>query len=149
MVRWLLILLLLFLSAGAFYGSIVMLLDPSGKLLHTTTAMLEGSPFGNFLFPGLILLVFNGVLPFIAAIGLIVRKPAVPLPWLPWFTTQHWAWTLALASGFILIIWIAVQIAMIGYWSGVPIQAVYGGLGVVILVLSWAEKSHHTTVATP
>jgi hypothetical protein len=147
MLRWLLILLLVFLSVGAFYGGISMLLDPSGRLLQASTDMLQGSPFRNFLVPGIVLLLFNGVIPLVAAVGLILRKPAAPLPWLPLFKTRHWAWTLALASGIILSTWIAVQIAMIGYWSEFPIQAFYGGLGLVIIVL--CGLTYHTSVATP
>lgn len=147
MLRWILILLLLFLAAGAFYGGIAMILHPDGQLLQATPDMLIGSPFGNFLFPGIILLIFNGVIPLVAAIGLLFKIPAAPLPWLPWFNTQHWSWSLALASGLILTIWIAVQIAMIGYWKEFPIQAVYGGLGVLIIALCWAEKPQHTLTA--
>jgi hypothetical protein len=34
-----------------------------------------------------------------------------------------------------LVVWIAVQVAMVGYRGDPPLQAIYGGLGVAILAL--------------
>jgi hypothetical protein len=134
--RILLIFLLLFNAVGAYFGSISMLLDPSGAMLHVTPDMLRGSPFKDFLAPGIILLLANGILPTVAGLGLILRKPALPLPGLPFWQDRLWAWSLAFASGVGLMIWITVQIILLGYWPEFPIQGVYGGLGIVITVLA-------------
>lgn len=132
----LLIFLLFFNAAGAFYGGASLLTDSSGASLHMSTQVLAGSPFRNFFIPGIILVLVNGVLPLVAGAGLLLRRPAAPLPGLPFWKNRHWAWTLSLASGLGLMIWIAVQIAMLGYWPEVPIQAIYGALGCAITALT-------------
>jgi len=68
-----LIILLLFLSAGAFYGGILMLLDTSGALLGLPLYLLNYSPFKTYLFPGLFLVIFLGLTPLITALALIMR----------------------------------------------------------------------------
>ncbi len=132
----LLIFLLFFNAIGAFYGSISMLLDPSGSKLQMPLERLEGSPFHDYFMPGVILLLVNGVLPLVAAIGLYFRRPEKPMPGLPFWEKRLWAWSLAFAAGLGLVIWIGVQVLMIGYWKDIPIQAVYGTLGLVILGLT-------------
>lgn len=136
MLRWLLILLLLFNALGAYYGSYMLLLDPSGEAIQMADGILEGSPFSSFLIPGIILLLVNGLLPTVAAVGMITRKPQKPLPGFPVLKPYHWSWSLALIAGIGLMIWIGVQIAMLGYWKDYPIQGIYGTLGVLITGLA-------------
>lgn len=134
--RWLLIFLLFFNAAGAYYGGALLMASPSGDRLHMTTDQLQDSPFHDFFIPGLILLLFNGVLPTVAGIGMLRQRPRRPLPGFPLLKKRHWAWSLALISGLGLVIWIGVQIAMLGYWKDFPIQAVYGILGLLITGLA-------------
>jgi hypothetical protein len=134
--RLLLIFLLFFNAIGAYYGSYSFLTDPTGASLQAPSDMLNGSIFKDFFIPGIFLLLVNGILPTVAVIGLILRRPQQPLPGFGLLNDYHWAWSLALISGLGLLIWIAVQIAMIGYWKEPPIQAVYGGLGLVITALT-------------
>ncbi len=134
--RWLLISLLLFNAIGAYYGSYMLITDPTGVKIQMPLQNLEGSFFNDYFIPGIILLFVNGLLPTIAGIGLILRRPVVPLPGFTILKNQLWAWSLSLISGLGLIIWIAVQIAMIGYWKNIPIQAVYGVLGLAITGLT-------------
>ncbi|MBK9013806.1 MAG: hypothetical protein IPM82_06810 [Saprospiraceae bacterium] len=141
--RWLLIFLLFFNAIGAYYGSIMMLLDPSGSKLQMSLENLNGSIFKNYFVPGIILLLVNGILPTIAGIGLIWRHPLKPLPGFAILKNHQWAWSLALISGLGLMIWIGVQIAMIGYWTDLPIQAVYGILGLLITALTLLPSVQH------
>lgn len=136
MLRWLLILLLLFNALGAYYGSYMLLLDPSGEAIQMADGILEGSPFSSFLIPGIILLLVNGLLPTVAALGMITRKPQKPLPGFPVLKQYHWSWSLALIAGIGLMIWIGVQIAMLGYWKDYPIQGIFGALGILITGLA-------------
>ncbi len=127
-----LIFLLFFNAIGAFYGSYHFITDPTGASLQAPVDMLNGSIFKDFFVPGILLLLVNGILPTVAGIGLILRRPPQPLPGFSLLNNYHWAWSLALISGLGLLIWIGVQIAMIGYWKEPPFQAVYAGLGLVI-----------------
>ncbi len=138
--RWLLIFLLFFNAIGAFYGSYHFLTDPTGDSLQAPLDMLNGSIFEDFFIPGILLLLVNGILPTVAGLGLILRRPQKPLPGFAMLNNHHWAWSLALLSGLGLVIWIVVQIAMLGYWKAPPIQAVFGGLGLAITALTLLQS---------
>jgi len=103
-------------------GGIGLPLDPSGNAMRIPIEWLEGSPFNNYLTPGLILLIVLGIFPLIAVYGLWKRLP--------------WARKVSILIGVALIIWITVEIIIIGYQPDPPLQAIYGPLGVVILILS-------------
>lgn len=136
MTRLFLVFLLLFNAIGAFYGSYMLIADPAGVEIGLPPGMLEGSPFHNYLIPGVALLLVNGVLPALAAYGLIRRRPLAPLPALPVLNHYHWAWSLALISGLGLMIWMGVQIALLGYYKEFPIQGVMSVVGVAITGLA-------------
>lgn len=84
--------------------------------------MLEDSPFNTFLVPGIILFIVLGIFPLIVTAGLWREK--------------MWAWLGAILVGAMLLIWIGVEITMVGYHSNPPLQLVYGLLGVAILILT-------------
>jgi len=83
---------------------------------------LEGSPFSNYLIPGIILFSLLGIFPIITATGLFNRK--------------FWSWFNSILLGIILIIWIVVEIIIIGYQADPPLQLIYGAVGILILALS-------------
>jgi hypothetical protein len=92
-----------------------------GGGLQFPLSWLEGSPFDDYFIPGLILLVVLGIFPLIVFYGL--------------WTRQYWGWLGALLVGLALIIWIVVEILIIGYQPQPPLQLIYGVLGVIIVVL--------------
>ena len=59
------VVLLIFLGIGAVYGGGTLVIDPSGELLGLPLSVLNDSPFGDFMIPGLILLLFLGFLSFV------------------------------------------------------------------------------------
>ena len=81
---------------------------------------LEGSPFNNYLIPGIILFVVVGGCCLFAAIAVIARKKIA-----------RKATFLAVA---VVFIWLAVQLSIIGYVSWM--QPVTAGVSLVILVLA-------------
>jgi hypothetical protein len=81
---------------------------------------LEGSPFENFLIPGLILLIVLGIYPLAVLYGL-------------WHKLK-WAWFAAFTVGAALIIWIGVEIVIIGYHPQPPLQLIYGLVGLFIVI---------------
>lgn len=97
-------------------------------------SILENSPFSSFLIPGLILLVVLGVFPLVVA-----RALAAPWSWKAAEKVNvdkdiHWSWACSLYIGFALIIWIVVQIFMVG--GAVLIHAIYLALGLLIQIVT-------------
>ncbi|MCC6724279.1 MAG: hypothetical protein IT258_07175 [Saprospiraceae bacterium] len=134
--RWLLVFLLFFNAVGAYFGSYMFITDPSGHSLQVPDGVLNGSIFKDFLIPGIILLLVNGLLPTIAGIGMIAKRPMKALPGFGLLQHYHWAWSLSLISGIGLTVWIAVQIAILGYWREPPFQIIYGSMGAMMTILT-------------
>ncbi|HKL18303.1 MAG TPA: hypothetical protein VJ905_05020 [Halalkalibaculum sp.] len=117
---YLLLVLVLFQGLSGLYGGIMLVLDPSGSLLQIPLNLLAESPFHDYMVPGIILLVLLGIFPLVTGFGLWQKHPR--------------AGNGAFLTGIILVIWIAVQIAMVGYQAKPPLQAIYGSVGVLILI---------------
>jgi hypothetical protein len=83
-------------------GGIVLLLHPTGEEMGLSLALLEGSPFRDYLIPGAVLLV-----------------------------------------------WITVQILVVGYQPRPPLQVVYGAVGVVLAGLSLLPSVRRLGHRTP
>lgn len=130
---YILIMLLLFQVLSAFGGGVTMAAKPDGSALGIPLSMLDGSPFHNFLIPGIILSVVLGVLPLIAAIGLMFSGKWYWMGICNIYSHRHWAWTYALYTGLGLIIWITVQHMYIGYSI---LQTIYQSLGIAIVVFA-------------
>ncbi len=125
----LLMMALLFQSVGAIGGGIALLADPSGAKIGMSVDMLSGSPFADFLIPGIVLLGVLGLYPLTVLWGVWRR--------------ERWALAGSAALGLALVVWIAVQISVIGYSSRSPLQLVYGLLGVAFLALSSLPSVKH------
>lgn len=110
------------LSIGALAGGLILMLAPRGEILPLPLSALAGSPFDTYFVPGLILFAVLGFGPLVAARLAWRRHPLAP--------------TAAFIVGAGLLIWVAVEIAIIGYSSEPPLQAIYGILGVVILLIA-------------
>lgn len=130
---WILFLLLILLAANAFYGGISFILKPDGSLLNMNKDWLNRTPFTNFLIPGILLLLFMGVLPAIALFGLISKKKLRFLSLLNSFPEKRWGWTYAIYSGIITNIWIIVQQFFTEYFI---LQPVIAAVGMLIIITS-------------
>ena len=69
------LILLMFNGISAIYGGWSLIKDPSGGLLQMPLENLHNSPFKDYLIPGIILFVFNGL--FSLAI-FVLTLPAAP-----------------------------------------------------------------------
>lgn len=118
---------LLFQGISGLGGGGALVWNPTGTLLQRPLDLLERSPFADYLVPGLILFTVLGIGPLIVAVGLWKR--------------HSWAWYGAGAIAGGLIIWIAVEIWMIGYHPQPPLQLTYGLLGVVLLILTLPRRA--------
>lgn len=121
--------LILFQGISGLVGGIALVIDPTGELLQMPLSMLEGSPFRDFRVPGIILLTILGIFPTVVFYGLWKRS--------------IWARMGALLVGTALIIWIGVEIWMVGYHSEPPLQLVYGLIGLILLGMVTLPSVHH------
>ena len=110
------------LSIGALGGGLVLIVAPRGEIMPLPLSALAGSPFDTYFVPGLILFGVLGLGPLIAARLAWLRHPLAP--------------TAAFVVGAGLLIWVAVEVAIIGYSNEPPLQAIYGILGVAIVLVA-------------
>lgn len=114
-----LIALMVFQGLSGLFGGAGLVIDPTGNMLRMPLRWLEGSPFGNYLIPGLILLLVLGVFPLV--VSWYLRKPS----------RNAWLGALITAAG--LLVWLAVQISIIGYQPRPPLQLIYAVEALLIL----------------
>jgi len=110
------------LSLGALGGGLVLMIAPRGEIMPLPLSALAGSPFDTYFVPGLILFVVLGLGSLVAAGLAWHRHPLAPTA------------TFVVGAG--LLIWVAVQVAIIGYSNEPPLQAIYGVLGVVLVLIA-------------
>lgn len=115
-------------AIGAIAGGVGLVQDPV-KNIGMPLSMLEGSPFTDYLIPGLILLILVGLLPAVALYGVVRR--------------HQWGWWLAVAAGAGLVIWIITEVVLLGYLpgAGIGMQIGMGLLGAIVLVLSLVRSA--------
>jgi hypothetical protein len=112
-----------FIGIGAVISGGMLFLAPDGSLMRMPLELLIGSPFKNFLIPGLILFLFIGILPLITAVLSFLR--------------HRWAGYASGVSSLGLIIWIFTEVSMIG--GGHWLQNLYFALGILGLSLAFLQ----------
>lgn len=131
-------------------GGVMLVADPSGRLLQMPSAWLHGTPFSSFLVPGLLLASALGLLPLFASFALwrVRTVPGSVLGSVPGSVTdsvpgprrleralgRDTAWLASFVAGVAIMIWIVVQIAMVRMFH--PMQAFIFTLGAAIVALS-------------
>ena len=113
-------------SLSGLLGGVSLIIDPTGNMIDLPSSWLAGSMFQNYLIPGIILLVVLGILPLITLIGLVNGTKR--------------SLTYARLVGYALVIWIAVEIFIIGYKPEPPLQMIYGIVGIIILLLAYSSR---------
>ena len=99
--------LLFFLGLSALPAAIFMAADPSGSQMGLPPEMLDQTPFSNFLFPAILLGLFNGILSLLFAI-LIIKKHRL----------QAW---MVMFQGSVLMIWLTVEVLMGLYYPALTL----------------------------
>lgn len=94
---WALI-LLFFLGISALFGSYYLITDPTGKSLQMPPGLLNSTPFENYLIPGILLLIINGI-------------PALLIVLLTLFKVKYYAYLIVI-QGIILIIWLTAELTI-------------------------------------
>lgn len=132
-----LIVVLLVQAVGAMAGGGALVAAPHGGIMKMPVSYLAGSPFHDYLVPGIVLFVVLGLGPLLTA-GALLRRPAgEALAALNPFPGQHWGWTLSGVVGVALLIWIAVESATIPFSF---LQPVYAAVGAAIVALTLAPS---------
>jgi hypothetical protein len=111
-----------FIGVGAIPAGLALVLDPSGSTIGMSSEMLAGSPFPDFLVPGIFLLLVNGIASLTGAV-LTFRRHAL-------------AGKAAMGLGAFLMAWIVVQVWVLGpplHW----LQILYFVLGIAEFGLGW------------
>jgi hypothetical protein len=107
-----------FVAATAFAGGIALVMGSLAPDLATVLSpppdYLEGSPFGSYLVPGLVLALVLGGVHLVAFVLLARRHPRALLA--------------AVVAGYAAVIWIVVQMTIIPFSV---LQAVYVAMGLV------------------
>lgn len=133
-----------FLGLGALGGGGALIVGSRGEIIPLPLSALNGSPFETYLVPGMILFSVLGLGPLVAALLVWLQHPL--------------ALIVTLGVGVALLIWLAVEIVIVGYTNDPPLQPLYLLLGAAItgVGLGWVaevgpralgrEMSHHRRV---
>jgi len=143
-----LLVLLIFLSLGGIYGGLSLIIDSTGNQFHLNIEEYFYYPFKSFLTPGIIVFIVFGILPLLLIIPMI-KKPDTP--WANTFNIyhrRHWSWTYTLFLGIFLVVWINVQIWMIGYHSSIQILQSFYGLSIILFCLMPEQMKFSSTWKT-
>lgn len=127
-----------FFAFLGFASGFTLLYSPSGKAMGLSLDLLENTPVGDFTLVGLFFVAFYGILPALAAWGLWTKRRWHWTDGVNKWTGQHWAWTASVALGAIILIWIGVELVLLGFLSGIGgvLQVVMTLLGLLILGLA-------------
>lgn len=120
----LLIIIEFFNGLSALAGGLGILNDPTGQTLGMELSWLEDSPFKNFLIPGIILFVFHGIGNTFAAVYSLKKRKYMN--------------EIAILFGIGMMIWIIVQVSIIGYGS--LLQPLYFSTGLFQVILGFIIK---------
>jgi hypothetical protein len=111
--------ILALVAVGAIPAGMALILKPDGSILHMPTDILHGSPFKDFLIPGIFLFGVNGMAGLAGAV-------------LCFFHSRYSAIS-GLILGIGLVVWIIVQLLTTGLISWM--QPAYFTIGLVEIIL--------------
>jgi hypothetical protein len=137
----LLLSLLGFLSIGAIFGGVALIIKPDGSFFEMPIDILQNSHFKNFLIPGIILLFTFGLIPIYIMYAIVKRPESKFLQKLNLLYDYHFSWTFSVYIGFALIIRINVQTL---FFNSVEIiHTFYSLLGILIICIALLPKTRY------
>jgi hypothetical protein len=124
-IRTFAIFLLLFNGLNAIVAGWLLMTDPTGNVLRMSPGLLEYSPFTNFLIPGIVLFVANGLVSLMIALA----------------AARKWKYFEQLISiqGSILTGWIIIQAIMLQTVNF--LHLLFGAIGILLCVFGIVLKS--------
>jgi len=121
------IVLLILLGISALIGAYGLVGDPSGKSAQLPEDLLDSTPFRNYLVPGLLLGIFNGLLSLAIAVLVIIRA-----------RFHEW---IVIFQGCVLIVWLTVEVMMGIYLPAMTLP--YYVIGILLIVCGSVLRYHH------
>jgi hypothetical protein len=109
-----------FNGLSGLLGGFMLMRDPSGASIFLKLEWLDSTPFSDYLFPGAVLFTFIGLGNIFGLVNLIFHKRHA-LKW-------------ALLFGLILMVWIIVQVSLLGYLN--YLQPLYFVSGLIQFLVS-------------
>lgn len=106
-------------AVGAIPAGLAMIQKPDGSILHLPIEVLRGSPFKDFLIPGIFLFGVNGLAGLAGSIICFVRS--------------RYSAIIGMGLGICLVVWIIVQLLTTGLISWM--QPAYFAIGLVEIIL--------------
>lgn len=122
--KFLAAILLLFNGFGALYGGWNLITFPDGSSMQLSPDLLKFSPFHDFLIPGIILLVVNGIFSFVVLIAVMLN--------------MRTAWLLVIGQGALLSGWILIQVLLLRLVY--PLHLVLAFAGLALMVTGWLAQ---------
>ena len=122
--KTLLFILITFIAASAILSGLLMMSSPYGEILNLPLSLLEGTPFKDYLIPGLLLTTIVGGTNLLAILYNLQRH------------ANRYNW--AMASGIVISGWIITQMILIGtlHW----LHFIYLGAGLLIVLIAYQLK---------
>jgi|JI7StandDraft_1071085.scaffolds.fasta_scaffold03471_10 hypothetical protein len=117
--KYVALLLLLLNGIGAFVGGVPMIAYPDGSANGIPLRYLEHSPFSDYLIPGIVLVVCNGVLSLLVFVALVLN-------------VRHHSWWV-MGQGIILVGWIQIQMIMLREVNF--LHMAFGSIGIALIFL--------------
>ncbi len=132
LLRLITLLLLIVNGAGAITAGWSMIIDPSGKGLGLSPDYLSSSPFTDYLIPGILLWLVNGLIDSIVFLSTLFRFKNYPI--------------MVIMQGVLLTGWISVQLMMVAF----PyfLHFVLGAMGIFFIVSGYMMRKHLIDQAT-
>ena len=120
----LLFILVSFVAVTATLSGLFMISNPDGSIMNLPLSLLDGTPFKDFLIPGILLTTIVGGVNLLAVFYNIQRH------------VNRYNW--AMAGGIMISGWIVVQMILIqaAHW----LHFLYLGIGILIILLAYQLK---------
>lgn len=120
----LLFILISFIAVTSTLSGLLMISRPDGEILNLPINLLEGTPFKNFLIPGILLTTIVGGVNLLAVFFNMQRHP----------NRYNWA----ISGGVAITGWIIAQMILIRtiHW----LHFIYLGIGLLIILIAYQLK---------
>ncbi|MDD3078384.1 MAG: hypothetical protein PHH37_04660 [Paludibacter sp.] len=123
--RILSIILMIFIAANAIIAGVLFIIDPNGQMMGMSTDYLKYAPFRNYLIPGIILLIVNGLFNIWATIKTFNKSKYHPI--------------YIMLQGVLLSGWIIVQMLMVRDVN--ILHAIMISIGIMLIFMGYRLNS--------
>lgn len=125
--------LLFFNGVGALFGGWNLMIHPDGSSLQLLLDWLKHTPFPDYLIPGIILFIANGLFSIFVFIAIVLKL-------------RNYYW-LVMVQGAILAGWIVIQMALIRTIDF--LHVLFGSIGIALFIVGWMLLQYNRQSANP